>query len=511
MNNSFFLFPIFLFSLLITSCNTSKVSAEDSVQKDSIHSVSFDHGVASGDPLTDRVIIWTKLSPSTQRDIAVQWEVAEDKSFSNIIKTGSFTTDSTSNYTVKIDVTGLSAGNDYFYRFSSHGIVSPIGETKTMDNSGSKDLSLGIVSCSNYQFGYFSAYRHLANKDIDIVLHLGDYFYEYGPEGYGDKSFERKHNPPREILSLEDYRTRYAQYRSDKDLQLLHQKHPFITIWDDHEITNDAYIDGAQNHQDDEGDYMIRKAFAKKAYYEWMPIRPKNQDVLYRDFELGPLADIIVLDERLEGRLKPVESTEGMTSEQTMLGSVQLEWFKNKLEASDATWKIIGNQVIFSPLELGKVRPTAPKNLDAWDGYAVERDGIISHIAKNGIDNVVFVTGDTHTSWAFEIPESIEAYKADQSAVAIEFGTPSITSSNWNDSPERTDEMILAAEQLVMQDNPHLKYANARDHGYMILSLSQEEAKAHWYYVDDIKNVESGEGLEQTVSVRKGETQLVKQ
>lgn len=497
---------ITLISILITlGCSSNKTTGT-TVIEDNSNEISFHHGVASGDPLSDRVIIWTRVSTSLEKEVVIQWQVSENQSFERIVREGSTTTNAEADYTAKIDVNGLTSNTSYFYRFISKGVTSPIGKTKTLDTTGESTLSIGVVSCSNYQFGYFSAYRHLAQKEIDLVLHLGDYFYEHGPDGYGDKDFERKHNPPREILSLEDYRMRYAQYRTDSDLQLLHKNHPFITIWDDHEITNNAYKDGAQNHQEDEGDYMERRALAKKAYYEWMPIRPRNNEELYRDFDLGPLADIVVLDERLEGRTMPVESQ--YEASESMLGSTQLKWFEEKLSKSDAIWKVIGNQVIFSPLNLEKVRPKAPKNLDAWDGYSIERDGIVEHIENNKIDNVVFVTGDTHTSWAFEIPKSIDDYKKTNEAVAIEFGTPSITSSNWNDGGRATDEEVLGAEILVMADNPHLKYANARDHGYFILDLTSENATAKWYYVDDIKNPESGEYMAKSISVSKGSTQL---
>ena len=197
----------------------------------SVSDVEFNHGVASGDPLPDRVIIWTRLTTDDTIDVVVHWEVSEDNLFSTIYKRGVYTTNQSSDHTVKVDVTNLEAGKRYYYRFKSNGVTSVTGETQTIETSELDVLSLGIVSCSNYQFGYFSAYRHLANKNIDAVLHLGDYFYEHGPDGYGDKNFERKHNPPKEILTLTDYRTRYAQYRSDEDLQYIHQKHPFIAIW----------------------------------------------------------------------------------------------------------------------------------------------------------------------------------------------------------------------------------------------------------------------------------------
>lgn len=467
----------------------------------------FYHGVASGDPLTDRVIIWTRVTPPYHQKVKVNWEIAVDEGFGIIFKSGNMTTDSLSDYTVKMDVSGLKTNTRYYYRFKSLGTASMIGRTKTINNTGEGEIKLGVVSCSNFEFGYFAAYRHLGDKELDIVIHLGDYFYEYGPGTYGDSTFARKNIPPHEIVSLSDYRTRYSQYRLDKDLQYVHQQHAFITIWDDHEISNDSYKTGAQNHQEDEGDYEVRKAAAKRAYYEWLPIRANEQDVLYRDFDFGTLADIIVLDERLEGRSKQAETVEEVDEHLTMLGSGQLQWFKNKLSDSDATWKIIGNQVIFSEIDLSQVRPTSPKNLDAWDGYAIERDGIIDHVQYNAIENVVFVTGDTHTSWAFEVPVSIEDYSSSNNGVAIEFGTTSITSSNWNE--RGTDEEVMEAEHLIMASNPHLKFVNGRDHGYMVLTLSPDEARADWYYVDNIKDAESGERLAKSISVSKGNPVLV--
>ncbi|MEE9373189.1 MAG: alkaline phosphatase D family protein [Saprospiraceae bacterium] len=498
-----------ILATLFISFFSCKTVEKESNGKDGFilkQTVSFDHGVASGDPTSNAIILWTRIT--TDGSAEGKWEISKDQKFNSIEQNGHFFTDNNADYTVKIDVKNLDINTAYYYRFKSYGVISPVGKTKTLDNSGVGEVSLGIVSCSNFQFGYFSAYRHLAQKNIDIVLHLGDYFYEHGPEGYGDAEFERKHDPPHELLTLQDYRTRYAQYRSDEDLKLIHQNHPFIAIWDDHEISNDAYKDGAQNHQKEEGDYMQRTAFAKKAYYEWMPIRSNEKNVLYRDFNLGPLADIIVLDERLIGKTKPVEKPEEVGAEQSMLGPEQLLWFKKKMSDSDATWKIIGNQVIFSHLKLGKVRPTAPLNLDAWDGYAVERDDIIDHIDQNNIENVVFVTGDTHTSWAFEIPKSISNYQETGSAVGIEFGTPSITSSNWNDTG-RSDELVKGAEQLIKSDNPHLKYVNGRDHGYMILKLTKEEARVDWYFVNNIKEKDSGEKWAKSMRVKKGTTKIL--
>lgn len=466
----------------------------------------FYHGVASGDPLADAVIIWTRVTPPNNMPIEVDWEISKSTSFDEVVANGSVTTDSTSDFTVKVDVKGLIANTKYYYRFMALDETSVVGETKTINNTNEGDIKLGVVSCSNYEWGYFSAYRHLAGKDLDAVLHLGDYFYEYAPGTYGDTTIGRFNIPPREILSLEDYRTRYALYRTDKDLQLVHQKHPFIAIWDDHEITNNAYISGAQNHQDDEGSYDTRKSFASQAYYEWLPIRANANKEIYRSFSFGDKADLIMLDERLAGRTKQADSLEQIDETYTMLGKKQLAWFKDQLSNDKSMWKIIGNQVIFSPLDISGIRPDDPANLDAWDGYAVERDGIINHIKRQEIDNVVFLTGDTHTSWAFEVPAEQSKYANGGESIAVEFGTTSITSANWNEG--RTDEEVLGAEKIMRAKNPHLKFVNARDHGYLILNIGDEEVSSDWYYVDDLKDKNSNERLQKSITVKQGANKL---
>ena len=466
----------------------------------------FYHGVASGDPLADAVILWTRVTPPNNMPIEVDWEVSRSRSFDNIVAKGTLTTDSTADFTVKVDVKGLSANTKYYYRFAAMDEQSMIGETKTINNTNEGDIKLGVVSCSNYEWGYFTAYKHLADKELDAVLHLGDYFYEYAPGKYGDTNIGRFNIPPREILSLEDYRTRYALYRTDEDLQAVHQKHPFIAIWDDHEITNNAYISGAQNHQDDEGSYDDRKAIATQAYYEWLPIRENASKEIYRSFDFGDRADLIMLDERLAGRTKQADSVAQVDENYSMLGAKQLRWFKDKLSDKSSTWKIIGNQVIFSPLDVSKLRPESPANLDAWDGYAVERDHIVDHLVKNKIDDVVFLTGDTHTSWAFEVPASLDSYASSGATAAVEFGTTSITSANWNEG--RSDQETQGAEQIVLGSNNHLKFINARDHGYLILTVSGSEVKSDWYYVDDIKTKGAAEKLVKSISVSQGSNKL---
>ncbi|MEM9390848.1 MAG: alkaline phosphatase D family protein [Bacteroidota bacterium] len=471
----------------------------------------FYHGVASGDPLSDAVIIWTRVTPQDSLpEIEVRWMVSKSDDFSTVEQEGMEWTSPTIDYTVKADVSGLEAGVQYFYRFVALGDTSVVGKTKTSPGAGTAEVKLGVVSCSNYEWGYFNAYKKLAEKELDAVLHLGDYIYEYGPGSYGDTTLSRTHYPKKEVITLADYRLRYSQYRLDPDLRLAHQNHAFIAIWDDHEIANDSYVEGAQNHQEGEGDYKVRREAARKAYYEWLPVRASEN--LYRKFDYGELVDLIMLDERLAGRTAPADSLDDPVlsdSTRSMLGNEQLGWFNEQLISSDATWKVIGNQVIYSYLNWG--RPGFSINLDSWDGYPLEQIKIADLIRDQSIENVVFVTGDTHSSWAFEV--SIDPFNdydqhTGEGAFAVEFGTTSINSSNSNEwSP---DDSVRAHEERIVNSpiNPHLKFANLRDHGYLVLTLTPEEAKADWYYVESVTEKTDQEVLGKSISVQKGSTKL---
>lgn len=470
----------------------------------------FYHGVASGDPLYDRVIIWTRVTPKDSLEsIPVNWEVAADQDFNQVLQSGKTTATPERDYTVKVDVEQLQPGKEYFYRFNALGEYSPIGTTKTA-NDNPDQLLFGVVSCSNYEFGTFFAYGALAEEeDIDAVIHLGDYIYEYGPGRYGDSTLNREHYPRKEIITLQDYRLRYSQYRLDTNLSAVHAAHPFITVWDDHEIANNSYKEGAQNHQTGEGDYLERKRAAKKAYYEWMPVRESEN--LYRTFNYGGLAKLIMLDERLAGRTSIADSLNDPTlrsPERSMLGDQQLNWFKKELSTSEAKWQVIGNQVIFSYLNWG--HETFNINLDSWDGYPVEREKIKSHIISNTMENVIFITGDTHSAFAFEVtdqPFSEYNQLTAEGAFAIEFGTTSINSGN-SDEMYPTDSVIEHEKKITNSPiNPHLKYANLRDHGYMLLSLSPERAKATWRFVDRI--TPDSPVKSHSLEVKSGEPKLV--
>ncbi|PTB96613.1 hypothetical protein C9994_06575 [Marivirga lumbricoides] len=487
-------FYAILFALVVAfSCSSEKQYPIFEESTSHLRDASFKpfyHGVASGDPYPESVVIWTRVTPETKVPaIKGTWEVAEDSMFQKTIQTGDFETDTAKDYTVKIIVDDLQPGTKYFYKFNALGASSVTGTTKIAAENADK-VQFAVVSCSNYQFGPFNAYGNIAEiENLDAVIHLGDYIYEYGAGVYGDSTTGRFHLPEHEIVSLEDYRTRYSQYRLDPDLREVHTNHPFITVWDDHEIANNAYKSGAQNHQEEEGDYDERKKAAVQTYYEWIPVR--QVDPLYRKFRYGNLVDLIMLDERLAGRTAPAESLEDPTLKdtvQTMLGDEQLQWLEKQLMNSETRWKVIGNQVIFSYLNWGY--ETFNLNLDSWDGYPYEQNLLASIISEDSIDNVIFVTGDTHSSWAFETTHKpFDKYNPENGAgaYAVELGVTSVNSGN---SDERApSDSVAAHEKRIVNSNinPHLKYANLRDHGYLLLTLNDSSAIAEWHYVESTR------------------------
>ncbi|MEM1321001.1 MAG: alkaline phosphatase D family protein [Bacteroidota bacterium] len=473
----------------------------------------FRHGVASGDPLPDGVIIWTRVN-TDQEEVAVEWEVAKDRDFINMLYFGKLTTNAEQDYTLKVDVGGLEPNRTYFYRFRALGEQSMVGRTRTAPQGDVERIRLAVVSCSNYEAGYFNAYARIADrKGLNAVIHLGDYIYEYGQGVYGDESTGRMHQPPHEVVTLEDYRTRYGQYRLDRAAQMVHQAHPFIMIWDDHEIANNAHSSGAQNHQTEkEGSYQKRKAAARQAYLEWMPVRENERKEIYRNLKFGNLAELVMLDERLAGRSEPVKGTKDeqyLAEERSMLGAEQFQWMTSCLKDCGSIWKIIGNQVLFSDLNLQEVRPNRPLNMDAWDGYPAEKRRFMDFLQQTSMQNVIFVTGDTHASWAFEVPADMKAYRKDGSeTVAVEFGTTSISSANWDErlpvDSVKTIEKDFARSSL----NPHLKYINLRDHGYLLLTLRPNVARAEWWYVDTVKQPSRRERLGRSYVVKKGTHKL---
>jgi alkaline phosphatase D len=465
----------------------------------------FYHGVASGDPLKDRVIIWTRVTPvDSVSSIPVRWEISENENFIPLVRTDTVSTSPSRDYTVKVDVDRLSAGTTYYYRFSALDKTSMVGRTKTLPEKSPDSLTLAVVSCANWEFGYFNPYARIAERDVDAVVHLGDYIYEYATGKYGNKNSDRKNLPAHEAVTLSDYRTRYSQYHLDEGLRKVRQQHPFITVWDDHEVANDVYSLGAQNHQPEEGDFMTRKEAAKKAYYEWIPIRESKK--IYRTFQYGQLADLIMLDERLEGRVKPLDSLNDPAYKneyRTMLGEEQLTWFERQLQDGKG-WKIIGNQVMFSPIDQSAGNPGQGVNLDSWGGYPLERNRISDFIQSTKVKDVIFLAGDTHASWALEVINDprTSTNKNTKAPFAIELGTTSISSGNANEYAP--DAEVIQREKKFMDMNQHLKYTNQRDHGYLLLTLTAKKAVAEWYFVDELLTISNAEHLGKRFEIHHG-------
>ena len=264
----------------------------------------FLHGVASGDPLQDRVILWTRVEPDGPGAIPVTWTMATDPELTSIVQTGSAMAIPARNWCLKVDADGLEPYTTYYYAFDALGARSPIGRTKTLPTGQVAHLRLGVTTCGAYNTGFFNTYAVMAEEDLDYVVHLGDYIYE----GIGSDVGERVHQPRKRTVTVDEYRMRYAQYRSDPDLQRLHQQHPMIAIWDDHEIANNAFDGGAEGHKPEDGDWTARKQAAAQVHDEWLPRRltdPGNPGRLYREFRLGDLLDLIMLDTRLDGRDAP--------------------------------------------------------------------------------------------------------------------------------------------------------------------------------------------------------------
>jgi alkaline phosphatase D len=439
----------------------------------------FFHGVASGDPTSSSVVLWTRIT-NNEELAEVFWEVSTDTLLMNVLANGSTTTTSDVDFTVNVLVENLPANAWLYYRFSHNGIYSPIGRTRTAPDAGVENLRFAVMACSNYQDGYFNAYRDVVTKnDVDAILHLGDYIYEYGIDDFspgGDTS--RLHDPDEEILNLEDYRIRHSQYKLDRDLQELHRQYPVIAVWDDHETANNSWMGGAENHTEGaEGNWEARKNDGKRAYFEWMPMRETNGSIK-RTFSWGSLVDLIMIDTRLEGRQEQAGTSGAQVTDtnRTLLGAEQLEWFKSNLSQSNAQWKIIGNQVMVSPLRIfGN-----PVNEDQWDGYPAEREKILKHIEDNSIDNCVFLTGDIHTSWANDIPRNLNNYDASTGAgsVAVEYVCTSVTSSSFL--------TFGVPVQLIQVFNPNVKYADLSKRGYLLLDINASRVQGDWVHLNTI-------------------------
>ena len=490
----------------------------------------FAHGVASGDPLPDRVILWTRITPRRFTDeVEGRWRIATDERMKRVCNTGRFATDIGRDFTVKIDADDLDPGRTYFYQFEVRGATSPVGRTRTLPIRHVDRFRLAFASCSNYPYGYFNAYARIAERDdIDVVLHLGDYIYEYPLGTYANPALAglRDVVPSNEIVTLADYRLRHALYKSDRDLQEAHRRHPFICVWDDHESANDAYRDGAENHNPEagEGEWTVRRRQAIRAYNEYMPIRNSSRfdDDIFRRFRIGNLADLIMLDTRLHGRDLQAAFKTGQAdvpsddlivsdSSRSLLGFDQERWLERQLWESKqrgAAWRVMGQQVMMAQLSSTFGRTII--NPDQWDGYRPARSRLFAHLAENEIHDNVVLTGDIHSAWCADLtatPWDPAAYdpSTGKGVLGVEFVSPAVTSPGPVADP-------VAAAGLAAQlraVSPHLKYIDLYRRGYGILDLTKERAQGEIYHVDTIDARSDNEQLSAVFVSESGKNTLV--
>ncbi|WP_332820319.1 alkaline phosphatase D family protein [Sphingopyxis sp.] len=483
----------------------------------------FTHGVASGEPGANSVLLWTRYAAAN--DSALTAELSETPDFARIVGGGSVTAEGERDHTAKLVVDGLEPGRWYFYRFvAPDGTKSVTGRTRTLPAGPTGNFTLALFSCSNLPFGWFNAYAHAAaRQDIDLAVHVGDYLYEYPAGDYPSiKQMVpgRDIQPAHEIVALADYRLRYAAYRSDPDLARLHQLYPMIAQWDDHEFTNDTWKGGAENHNEGEGSWADRAAAAERAYREWMPVA----DTRWRHYQVGDLATIFLPETRVTGRdkqfeideivagagdaaakLKQFAETAYRDPARQMMGAEQENWLFAGLAASakaGTRWQVCAQQVImgslFTPPEtkdwfganmadnvrrrvetsMLAARAGLPFNLDAWDGYPAARSRLLAAAQRADAD-LVTLTGDTHNAWAFDLAEGGRP-------AGIEIAGQSVTSPGYeNYTRGISDARRVAA---LRGSSPELKWANTEDRGYVTVALTPERVTANWHNVETIRS-----------------------
>jgi phosphodiesterase/alkaline phosphatase D-like protein len=496
----------------------------------------FSHGVASGDPAATSVVLWTRISPAEDGSRAlVHWEIAGDETFAAIVGSGEATTGLSRDWTVKALADGLTPGATYYYRFRIGEAVSPVGRTKTLPEGAVDKARFAVMSCSNYPFGYFNVYDLVARQDdLDAVIHLGDYIYEYGRDGYGGDAgaaLGRPHEPANECVTLSDYRLRHAQYKADPASRAMHARHPLIAIWDDHETSNDSWKGGAQNHDpESEGDWEARRRAALQAYYEWMPVREPDMtpEAFFRSFSYGDLLTIAALETRLMARAQQFEYSDAISTLQTqedidrfkdqilwdetreMLGAAQIDYFDRTLRASVAAgqpWRLIANQVIMAKMISPDLTPHVteediaaleqqwdqarafvksstlglPVNLDAWDGYPAARERFYDMVRDAGAKGMIVVTGDTHTWWANDLVDRSGGH------MGVELGAHSVTSP----SPYRNEFLDGKGAEyalLTNRENKDIRFISGEYHGFIDLTITREAARAEYTAVDTIES-----------------------
>ncbi|HSL10148.1 MAG TPA: alkaline phosphatase D family protein [Actinomycetota bacterium] len=481
----------------------------------------FSHSVASGEPTASGVVLWTRAAGDA--DVDLVWEVADDEGFRNVVASGTAAASPTHDGCVRVIVDGLDAGSTYHYRFSAGDDVSPTGRTRTLPVAPVEHVRFAIFSCAKYSAGYFNALGRIADRnDIDFVVCLGDYIYEYGNDDPGlGAEIGRAFDPPHRCYDLADYRTRYAQSRSDPDMRRMHERHPIVALPDDHEFADNTWRGGAKKHDDaHDGDWRKRFREAFQAWTEWIPSRVEadaDEIRLFRHLELGDLADLILLDTRTR-RDRQAQGREVEDEDRTLLGRDQFEWLTDRLTGSSATWRLIGQQVMIAQVDsdllpedlgdpLGELgilteRDHGPEP-DQWDGYPAERRRLLHDVTDHGVRDVVFLSGDVHSAWACDL--RLDPHDGDDAIVAVEFCTTSVTSENLDDHTGwgyRTRSP--AVERELIDANPHIHWAEVDSHGYMLVDVTPERVETQWHFVDTLLHPSDGVRLGGAWQVRRG-------
>jgi alkaline phosphatase D len=484
----------------------------------------FTHGVASGDPDQQSVVLWSRFVPIHGAAAELKVQVAEEPRFRRIVARGTATAGPATDYCARAIPTGLKPGRSYYYRFiAADGATSPIGRTKTLPAGPSRNFRIGIVSCANATSGWFNAYAHAAARnDLDLIVHTGDYIYESPidrSDAIAEIAAERDVQPHGEAVLLADYRLRYASYRRDPHLMELHRRFPMVVIWDDHEVANNSWKDGASNHGPDEGSWEARAAAGMRAFREWLPMR----DAPYAQYQIGNLATLFRLETRLLARTRQLELDKGFARrpdvekavaafrdgpladpDRTMMGATQEKWLADGLAASTAAgtrWQLLAQQVIVSssrlpPVSAGwfppdaKLSPRAeadlqdavalsklglPLGLDRWDGYPAARRRLLDSAHQARADLIV-LSGDSHNCWAYNLEQGGKA-------VGVEFGGQSVSSLGL----ERRfggNPALIAADFAAT--NPNLAWCDTSRRGYMVLDLTPERAINEWLFVPSL-------------------------
>ena len=481
----------------------------------------FMHGVASGDPVPNSVILWTRVTPAPEcvpgsgvgPDVTVRWEVAADPEFRQLVRAGAVIATAANDHTVHVDPFGLEPDRVYWYRFTAldgdhAGRVSAVGRTRTApgDEADVEKLTLAVCSCANFEAGYFSAYSDIARRahagEIDVVVHMGDYIYEYASGHYAGKyGVVRPHVPTWEIRTLADYRSRYGHYRRDVELQDAHAAAPWVVTWDDHEIANDSWAGGAEGHSEFHGDWATRRDAAMQAYLEWLPVRgtsPSRGGRIYRTLRFGRLAELHMLD------LRSYRSAPGMmqpaarhAADRTIMGSEQFSWLSGRLATANTTWNLIGTSVMMAPLNLihidqglrtqlmqmlGLDIAGTPVNVDQWDGYVADRERLLGQLySRHGHGRTVFLTGDIHSEWANHI------WHGDR-IVAAELVCSSVSAANVDEflGAAEDNPVSRTAERHVLAHNRHISHVDLDAHGYALLTVRPAHVEMSWYRVQDV-------------------------